>query len=61
MLRLAVERDSEGTFRLGNFAFARDTDAVAASIPESVEVAVRDGELTYVDAMRGRTLVVTGF
>lgn len=54
-LRLTVERDSEGTVRLGDFAFTPGTGGFVDWIPQSVEVAVRDSELTYVDAVRGRS------
>jgi uncharacterized protein (TIGR02099 family) len=51
-VRLTVERDAGGTFRLGDFALTPDAGGDWASIPESVEVAIRDSELIYIDSMR---------
>ena len=54
-VRLTVERDPAGTVRVGDFALTSGADGMVASIPHSVEVAIRDSELTYVDAGRGRS------
>ena len=54
-VRLTVERDLQGTFRLGDFALERGTETLAASIPQSVEVAIRNSELLYVDAIRDQS------
>jgi uncharacterized protein (TIGR02099 family) len=53
--RLAIERDQGGTVRLGDFALTPGSGSLGEWIPQSVEVAIRDGELTYVDAVRGRS------
>ena len=54
-VHLTVERDNQGTFRIGDFALVPGDGGVVESIPQSVEVAIRDSELIYVDALRERT------
>jgi uncharacterized protein (TIGR02099 family) len=54
-VRLTVERDTEGTVRVGDFAFGPGAGGLIASMPQSVEVAIRDSELLYVDAVRERS------
>ena len=53
-VRLTVERDASGTFRLGDFALTAGEEAVSASIPQAVQVAIRQSELVYIDSVRGQ-------
>jgi uncharacterized protein (TIGR02099 family) len=53
-VRLTVERDEQGTFRLGDYAFEPD-GALAGWVPQSVEVVIRDSALHFVDASRSQT------
>lgn len=58
-VRLTVERDLQGTFRLGDFALASSSEGLAATIPESVRVAIRNSELLYIDVARDRQWLFT--
>jgi uncharacterized protein (TIGR02099 family) len=58
-VKLTVERDPQGTFRLGDFALASGSGGLAATIPESVRVAIRNSELLYIDAARDREWLFT--
>lgn len=51
---LTIERDANGEFRLGEHAIKPGSSAFADSVPESVEVVIRDSALHYVDAIAGR-------
>jgi len=57
---LTVERDAEGQFRLGDFALLGGTADLGASIPQSVEVAIRDAELRYIDQIQNADWTFTG-
>ena len=54
-VRLTIERDDQGTFRLGDFALVSGSGGLFESIPQSVEVVIRDSELRYIDAAREQT------
>jgi uncharacterized protein (TIGR02099 family) len=58
-VRLTVERDRQGTFRLGDYALT-GSSGIADAIPQSVRVAIRNSELLYVDAARGTSWLFTG-
>ena len=51
---LTLERDQAGSFRLGDYVIEPGTGALADSIPDSVEVRIRDSALRYVDSVRSR-------
>jgi len=50
-VELTVERDANGTFSIGDFDFEPGEGELAAWVPESVEVVIRDSKLRYADAV----------
>lgn len=54
-VRLNIERDSDGRFHFGDYAFGDAGDGLPEFLPQSVELVIRDARLRFADAATGRS------